>query len=269
MVTGFYRLRPVVDSLLQRAHQHAAAGELSHADSFFSAAIAADESPTSIIAYGTYLSELGELTEAVLQLQQGWELAKRQHDASRRAWACQALAATYRSLGQTLDAQQFQQLAIAAELEVDLELASASLSEETLLGSATDWVQTGETTAAEALLTSCCRADSNAEIKGAAQLRFGEIALQRNQLGKALQHFQAAEQQFRAAQDQSGVSHALESIGIVLLMGAEWATARESLDLASRIARHLGHRHRVRHIARQITCLDRALSLLATDPLLN
>ena len=63
MDVSILRPRPVVDSLLVRAEEHASIGEVHHAETFYTAAVAADTGPTALLAYGSFLVSLGELSE--------------------------------------------------------------------------------------------------------------------------------------------------------------------------------------------------------------
>ncbi len=263
------RPRPVVDSLLLRASEHAVDGALHHAESFFAAAVAADSGPTALIAYGTFLAELGETGDALKQLHAGWELAKMQQHPAARAWACHSLAAAYRQCGEFVVGQQYQQLAIAAELDADIDSTCGALSQEIRLGSVADWMQSGEFGAAERLLATCLHTTDALEESPAALMNYGALALRAGDVCGALGHFRAAQERFRAEEDQNGVSHALESIGRTLLIAGELSAAREALELANRMARHLGQRHRVRRIAAQIVPLDRAIGVLTSDHQLN
>ncbi|MEZ5942424.1 MAG: tetratricopeptide repeat protein [Planctomycetaceae bacterium] len=261
--------RPVVDSLLARATEFAAEGALHHAESFFAAAIAADEGATARIAYGTHLAELGEFDEAIRLLLKAWEQAKRDGSSQLRAWACQSLASSYRETGDFIAASQFQQLAIRAELDSYSGGEGSSLSTESRLGRASDWLQSSEFADAESLLQTCRTIDGDEGMSATAELNLGVAALRTGDIETALQRFYSAFQQFQDMQDAAGTSRALEAIAKVQLSLGNWTVARNLLDKANRLARHVGQRHRVRQLADAIVRLDRALKLLEADPLLN
>lgn len=262
------RPRPVVDTLLLRAAEFAARGEVTHADSFFAAAVAADDSPVAELAWTAQLLELGELSEALSHATRGWEIAKAQQNVAGRAWACQLLATLAREQGDTVQAQQFQQLAIAAELELISSDLDQELSVESRLGCSTDWAEQGELTDARALLQSCMHDAVTTDV-ATAQMNLGVLSLRDGDLATALRWLEQSYAQFRELEDLTGMSRSLEALGHALRAAGRWHEAREALYLSNRIAHELGQRHRARRVAPAIRELDRALALLQQDPSLN
>lgn len=264
--------RQVVHSLLMRAGEHASVGEVSHADSFYSAAIAADSGPTALLAYGCFLAELGELDDAERQLLQGWELSKQQHCPLGRAWACHALAVVFRERSDSLAARQYQQLAIAAELETEAFLDEGMISEPNRIGMAVDWMLSGELQSAKSLLRTTldareALADGTSSVT--ARLNLGLLSLCERDLDVAHHWFRAAFDCAREQQDECGMSYALELSARTLRQQGHWEAAVEALRVANQLARCMGQRHRVKRLAQQITHLERGLARINADPQLN
>lgn len=259
--------RPTVDALLDRAGEFAAEGNLTHADSFFLAAIAADTGPVATLRYGAHLLRLGELDEAWTVCQRGWELAKFDQTLAAQALACRLLSEIAHERRDSLVAQQYQQLAIAAELNVVESDLDASLSVDLRMSQVRAWTDAGEFEAASRLLTSCV-SDDDANTAEAV-LQQGHLTARQGKDEAAIALYRRAHEFFRDRDDLDGAGRSMEALGYALYRVGAWPEAREALHLANRIAHQLGQRHRARQIAPNLLKLEQALARLSADPQLN
>ncbi len=106
-----------VRQLLCRADDEFARGNWQASRHLFLAAITIDEREDARLAYAAALADRDEWNSAFRQLHQSLDSARRRRDPLSRARCCHALANLNRRLGHTVEATQYRQLAISAELE--------------------------------------------------------------------------------------------------------------------------------------------------------
>ncbi|MBX3438413.1 MAG: hypothetical protein KF861_13055 [Planctomycetaceae bacterium] len=99
------------------AELRAIRGESNRARALFLRAVAVDPTPASLIAFAIFLDDRDHSEEAISQLEQALDQARRLGNPSMRAVCCANLCSLYRRLGNRPLATQFHQLALAAEME--------------------------------------------------------------------------------------------------------------------------------------------------------
>jgi hypothetical protein len=98
----------------------------------FLTAIRHDPTPEAGLAFGGFLSEIGQTHDAILVLLDSWQLAKRRERWPEVAACCRALAMQFHRAGQASQANRFVQRAAAAEMSSWSD-QQATLSSEQLL----------------------------------------------------------------------------------------------------------------------------------------
>ncbi|RLS53968.1 MAG: hypothetical protein DWH91_13080 [Planctomycetota bacterium] len=256
---GQLAVKPVVAALLERALWFANASELEHAAAFYRAAVAADLTPASRLIYGVFLADREREVAARIQLLEAWEMAKRAGDSLSRALACHNLAALHRRQGQPLVAKSYQQLAIAACLDLG---PTAMLPEYILSGVALDLVEC-EPVVAEDLLNAVTL-DEEESVSG--WLNRGVLAYRRGAARAALRWFHRAFEKAQSLADYNTCAAALTNLAHLKREQGHWATADECLALAQKIHEQA---ERPREVLRQSHYrreLRPGLVLLATIP---
>lgn len=256
------RLKPVVVALLERAERFALDHEPDHASAFFRAAVAADLTPVSRIAYGVFLADCEREVAARNQLNEAWEMAKQQESCSLRALACHNLAALHRRMGQPLVADGFQQLAIRAQLEnSDCEPLPAYL----IAGRALD-LAARESVAAERLWAA---ASVDSAESATAQLNMAVVSYRQGRESRALKQLQTAFEIAQGRHDLDECSAILLNLSHLERQRGRWSVADECLALAERIEHEASRPRstlRVKAFRRE---LARGLAMLAADPSWN
>lgn len=260
--TESIQVKPVVAALLERAERFAADREFDHASAFFRAAVAADLTPVSRISYGVFLADSERDVAARGQLQEAWEMAKRQGLCSLRALACHNLAALYRRQGQSQAADGFQQLAIRAHYDG---ASSDPLPVYLIAGRALD-IASQESVAAERLWTAAQidRAEAATALQNQAVVAYRQ---QRETL--AMQRFRAAFEVAQNSHDLNACAAILTNIAHLERQRGRWSVADECLALAERIEREAMRNRSAQQIAGFRRELVRGLAMLAADPSWN
>ena len=101
----------------------------------FLAAVRHDPTPEAGLAFGRFLSESGQTDDALLVLQDSWQLAKRRECIPEIATCCRALAMLFHRAGQSSQARRFLQRAAAAEMRGWSDQQATLSSEQLLLES--------------------------------------------------------------------------------------------------------------------------------------
>lgn len=260
--TNSVELKPVVASLLERAQRFSSDHEPDHASAFYRAAVAADLTPVSRIAYGVFLADCEREVAARNQLTEAWEMAKRQGNHTLRALACHNLAALYRRMGQPLLADSFQQLAIRAHFdETDCEPLPAWLA----AGRALD-LASRESVAAERLWTA---AQIDAAEAATALQNSAVVAYRQGRESRALEQLREAFEIAQGQYDLATCAAILVNLSHLERQRGRWTIADECLALAEQIEREGTRPRSALRIMGFRRELVRGLAMLAADPSWN
>lgn len=266
-VENLCSVRPVVIGLLRQAWRFREKCDHSRAAVFYRAAIAADQSPLAQIEYAAFLS-LEDAPQAEELLLEGWEVAKRQANPTLAAQACHNLACLYRERGEDVQARQFQQLAISAELQAMDSGQSMAISEECRLGTALDDRLSGDSVA-DRELEQHLRDSADPSVHLALRLNLAMLSFQNGERQQAVGHARAAVGAAMKLQQPAELMESLHLLGRLLINDGRWHEARACLQQAADWANILDRSELASKIRNDISMLRSQMRVLTMDPVRN
>ncbi|MCA9028705.1 MAG: hypothetical protein KDA86_26105 [Planctomycetaceae bacterium] len=241
----------LVRLLVERAERLVGRGRWTDARALFYAAITADPTPAARIAFGVCLADDGHEEEAIPQLEQAWEDAKRLQMPDARAVCCHNLSNIYRRRANEVLSFQYEQLAMAAEMDSQRFQETASLSCEMLIQSAALLSQGNELDEALCLLNAALvLSDDSPCARATIEAQVGVTLAHLGKTGQALLRLVTAHRLHREANNLPECAHDLMNIGHLLQAQSRYAEALRCFQLAGEIYRRLDAKNGV-EIARQ------------------
>jgi tetratricopeptide (TPR) repeat protein len=125
----------------------------------FLRAVCHDATPASLLEFGRFLADCGQREDAILMLQDSWQMAKRRERPDEIAVCCRRLASMLRADGHNGQAHRFLQRAADAEMSAWTE-GEASFSSEQLLMESQFAEQDGDLLRATALCEAALQAST-------------------------------------------------------------------------------------------------------------
>lgn len=220
---------PVVGWLIEQAEECLRQGQVRLGRARLAEAVAADPTPAARITLALALAR-EHPREALIELQQAWDQARRLDSPSFRALCCRNLAVLHQRLGHPDLSVRYQQHALTAEMDaVD---ADAGLSPQALIDLAVHWSTTSDVTWTESLLRAAETRDPDLAERAAIASCRGGIAAWRGRCEDALVHWSRAQREFRDADEPAGVAHTLLNLGHLLQSEGRLRLARRAFVLA-------------------------------------
>lgn len=253
----------LVRLLVERAEHLACRGRWQDARALFATAMTTDRSPSARIAFGVFLANRELEDEALEQFEKAWEEAKLHNLPEARAVCCLNLSILHRRRHDAALANQFLQLATAAEMESGRFRTEATLSHELLLGFAGLLADEGELDNGLRLLRAAAKTCGNDPLALASIEANIAVTLARlGKTGRALQRLVTAHRLHRDAGDFAGCAHDLVNIGHLLQARSRRAEAHRCFRLAAELFARMGLAHQARlanrfaHEARRIEAIE-------------
>lgn len=260
-------LSPRVAELLKRFDVLERAGSSRMAIRCLRSGVRFDSSPVLRLLLGMALVERGDAAAAIPVLEAAWDIARRESDPRWRCWSCHALAVAYYESGNLIRAEQFQQLALAAELQSSGAAgASGLISGELRLTSAALLAAKQDEAAARQLWQSCLTRDNHAGIQGTAALCLGTLCTLETRHRYALLWYRLARQRFKQAGDRRGCVQAVCAIGEEQLRLGNWRKAVRLLRQARQQARFSGAAKTCERATRQLRVLRATIRRFKSNP---
>jgi tetratricopeptide (TPR) repeat protein len=253
----------LASALLQRAQSARTDGDLIASREAITAAIPIDPTPAARYLYAELLADAGDLSAAIVQLEEAWEHARRVTSPEWRAHCCHALAELQRARGQADAANRYRQLAIAAELDAGTNVDAAAW----LQDRAADCLSAGEIDDAETLLDTVGRIvlrDSERQARLAADR--GVLALRRGRWSQGVRWLVRAFHSLKAAGDLHGCAETVLKVGCILQMRGEWRRAKSCFQQSARTFRRLQAREPLQRALRYVSECSRMLAAVQGDP---
>jgi len=223
---------------------------------------------------------VGKTTDAESRLLEGWEGAKRFNAPDLRALACHNLAVLYRETGDSLSARQYQQFAIAAELEVtddayensangSILTSDGCVSEPALFSTALDQILNGEQKAGIECLKRLSSHSCDEQTRATAFLNLASIRLAQGHHEAARRFAGDAFSLAKASQNAPLVLRVLEQLVKLFSLDGSWLQAEHCATDAVRLSCSIGDQQRESAMTHCQQRLIHALGILQSDPQLN
>jgi len=181
----------------------------------FLMAIRHDPTPGSGLEFGRFLAESGHLEDAILVVEDCWQLARRRSNANEIATCCRRLASLFQRTRQASQAKRFLQRAAAAEMSAWSE-HDATLSSEQLLIESQFAEREGDLTRAVALCLGALQVAAGPN-RGAALRHRAKLSTIQGDRRAAAHDLLTAAQIARKAGDHRDYAACLLELGHVLL----------------------------------------------------
>jgi tetratricopeptide (TPR) repeat protein len=178
--------------------------------------VAADDpTPASRMTLAALLAD-EHPQQAIAELEQAWDQARRLHSPHLRALCCGNLSVLYQRLGNTPLAARYRQYALAAQMESATDDPEAALSVEALIDLAAVWISTADVVWADCLLSSASAGRPNIRQQAQIASHRGVMAARAGRMDEAIVHWAGAQRQFRAVGMSTGRAHTLLNLGHLL-----------------------------------------------------
>ena len=220
-----------VGRLIKRAGDLLAAGEDDHAVALLNKAVDEDPTPAARIALADALAP-AHPQQAIEQLEQAWDLARRLQSPHLRALCCANLSLLHLRVQNADLAAHYRQYALAAQMEIAAADPEAALPAEALIDLAALWQSTPDAVWAECLLNAAAAGRPDVSQQARIASHRGVIAARAGRLEQAIVHWAQAQRQFREVGESTGAAHTLLNLGHLLQHQQRLEMARRAFLIA-------------------------------------
>ena len=216
----------VVLFLLERAERVSRRQSLESARSLYLAAVELDPTPVARISYAVELASDDPYT-AIAQFKIAWDDARRLDNPQWRANCCRNLAVLFAEVGNPVVANQFRQLAVAAESETTSVAAGASFSPALLSEIVNERIDSGDLDSAIRLIRTAEDSSATGESidRSTAAWQRGVIAVRAGRIEAAREHLLEACRLCRDERDWRSCGDLLANLGHVSQIQREYRVA--------------------------------------------
>lgn len=263
------RLSLSLFSLLEQAELWGNAGQTTRARNLYQQAISQDHTGFARLRFGEFLYRMGWHDEALAELTQTLETARRQQNPSRRAGACRHLANLHRERGETALAASYRQQEIAARLECQAGDPAESAPPADFLSLANEALSRGDLDDAEQFAEHAVKWAQSQNCNGDladAWGTWGEIQSLRSRTQAAWRGWRNAYFFHCRARDERGCAADLLNLARIARQNGWWTIAQRLLVKTQKILRPLdetGLQRKAQHFLEET---NRVLAVLDRIP---